>query len=111
MSAPQMFPVDDSNPFADYEIDEIQRAGIDRVWYSYHYGQYEGDGVAVFQRDGRWNEANLGHCSCYGPWERNIPTRESDVDTLDDLQAKCSDAYYTDELKPCFDAARAAGFR
>ena len=108
MSAVQMFPIGDSEVFEDYYVADVQREGIDRVWYIYHTAPYEGSGCAVFERDGRFNEANLGHCSCYGPWDRSIPNRESDVDSLDALQAKCSREYYADELKPCFDAARAA---
>lgn len=40
-------------------------------WCVYHYtvGSWEGDGIAYKYEDGKIYETNLGHCSCYGPWE------------------------------------------
>lgn len=36
----------------------------------YEQGDYEGSGEAlVLCADGSVKEYNLGHCSCYGPWE------------------------------------------
>jgi len=45
------------------------------VVYWYEAGGYDGSGLAVSMgRDGKLREVDLGHCSCYGPGERDSGT-------------------------------------
>jgi len=39
------------------------------VVYWYEAGSYEGSGTAYALAKSKWFEKDLGHCSCYGPWE------------------------------------------
>lgn len=43
--------------------------GTTLVVYWYEAGSYEGSGTAFALAGDQWLEKNLGHCSCYGPWE------------------------------------------
>jgi len=55
------------------EADPVEKALPENAaWcvYLYEQGDYEGSGEAyVGTKDGKFFEASLGHCSCYGPWE------------------------------------------
>lgn len=52
------------------EIDEgcIDKEKFTHIWYYYWSGCYEGGGYAIARdKDDKWYQADLGHCSCYGP--------------------------------------------
>jgi len=43
---------------------------VEFVVYWYEAGSYEGSGTAYLKdTEGNWWTKNLGHCSCYGPWD------------------------------------------
>jgi hypothetical protein len=73
------------------------------VVYWYGHGSYEGAGHMLVSTDGmRWRDADLGHCSCYGPTDSSSfsPPR-----TLEDLEQAYTEAAYRD-VKPLFEAIR-----
>ena len=54
----------------------------DTKWiaYYYQYGSYEGNGEAYCEAGGKFYEASLGHCSCYGPFDENEGTSWQETD-------------------------------
>lgn len=73
------------------------------VVYWYGSGSYEGAGHMLVSTDGmRWQDADLGHCSCNGPTEGF--SYDSPM-TLQDLEARYTAEAYRD-VKPLFDAIR-----
>lgn len=75
----------------DYAIEEIHKRLKDFDWFVYNYGEgdYEGDGNAIFKKDGKFHEASLHHCSCFGPTE-NLDLKGG-KDTLEELLNNCSE--------------------
>ena len=52
-----------------YGDEIILGCGIDFIVYHYESGSYEGDGYALYYMDDHWYMYNMGHCSCYGPFD------------------------------------------
>lgn len=54
---------------SDYDIEKINE--YDCIWivYAYEYGAWDGWGKLYMWDGNRLFEADLGHCSCYGPHE------------------------------------------
>lgn len=42
---------------------------FDKFYYSYFQGSYDGSGFAIWVRNNEYFYHELGHCSCYGPFE------------------------------------------
>jgi hypothetical protein len=58
------------SPTPPHEKSEFQ--GIEVLFASYEYADYEGDAFVLFRKDGKLYEVNGSHCSCYelqGQWE------------------------------------------
>jgi len=74
----------------DSAYDEPQGIDGQYVWLVYWYeeGSYEGNGEAVaLGKDGKLYGYDLGHCSCYGPFDDYGSNRE-DVALADLLEVK-----------------------
>jgi hypothetical protein len=82
---------DSGKPLDEWDMKTIYGAlkEFEYVVYDYGTGSYEGDGVAIIKQDGKFYQQNLGHCSCYGPWD-NINLKKP-YDSLDDLLKDCSE--------------------
>ena len=66
------------NQTPSHEKPEFQ--GIDVLFASYEYEDYQGDAFVLFRKDGKLYEVNGGHCSCYGlegQWEPEETTIEA----------------------------------
>lgn len=48
----------------------IPDLNADIVITDYTEGDYEGGGVALVKIGQKWTLHDLGHCSCYGPWDQ-----------------------------------------
>lgn len=85
----KIFKIKDSRELEDYELAPVEKLNVDWFVYYYEYGDYEGNGFAVWKKDGKYFYGDLGHCSCYGPTENlsSIP-----YDRLEDI-AKFADNY------------------
>jgi hypothetical protein len=59
--------------------------GHEWVVYDYEYGDYDGSGWAVSFSDGKYYLHNLGHCSCYGPFDESGEEVKLDDIISDDL--------------------------
>lgn len=79
----------DENP---YDIDNINKLTNppELVVYWYGAGCYEGAGYAIFMREGKWALRDLGHCSCYGPFD-DVDCTEYIYDSLKELYDNCSE--------------------
>lgn len=60
-----------------------EERGADVIAYWYELEEYDGSGEAILRIKGNWFATNLGHCSCYGPWEdapepTDLSTRQND---------------------------------
>ena len=62
----------------------------DWIVYNYQTGSYEGDGVAIHKKNGKYYQSGIGHCSCYGP-EDGIKEDEG-FNSLEELTKKCSES-------------------
>lgn len=52
---------------------ECDLAGVELVVTQYDAGEYDGSGYAAFVKDdGTCWYMDLGHCSCYGPWDESV---------------------------------------
>lgn len=85
--------------FSEYEFDQIKKEIGEFDWcvYSYGTGSFEGDGVMVHKKDGKYYQTNLGHGSYYGPLD-SIETKTG-YDSIDELLKNCSEGL-NGELKP-----------
>ena len=87
----------------DGDLQRLDEAGVEEVWYWYACGSYEGCGQILMRRGSRWQLHYAGHCSCYGPTE-DVVFGEG-AESLEALEATC-----TGELLRCvaplFDMAR-----
>lgn len=62
---------DNTRELEDHEFSRLP-LWADKAAYVYTYGGYEGRGIILAtDGKGKWTFGNLGHCSCYGPLERN----------------------------------------
>lgn len=61
----------------EFQIDENELH--DAVVYAavYRYGNYEGNAVVIFEKDGQLYSVHGGHCSCYGLEGQWSPEKES----------------------------------
>ena len=79
-----------------YDLDNVSHAKLVAYWYG--TASYEGSGYAIIQHeDGKWDQAYLGHCSCYGPLE-NYSRSSGVYNTLSELVATFSDELKRDTL-------------
>lgn len=60
----------DIGELEDRDAERLGERNVVEGWYWYAYGDYEGSGwILMLDKDGRWHEADMGHCSCNGPTE------------------------------------------
>ena len=53
-----------------YDEDDLQKFGIQFAMYYYEQSSsYEGLGICLAFKDNLWYTHDLGHCSCYGPFD------------------------------------------
>lgn len=69
-----------SNKPIDVEVEEL--------WTAYGTDGYDGYGFAVYRdSNGDWHQDDLGHCSCYGPfdagWNGIRYTKDEVIDILE----------------------------
>lgn len=85
---------------------ETSPIGIDveELWTAYEAGDYEGHGYAVYRdSNGDWHHDDLGHCSCYGPfdegWNGIKYTKEQVIEILErEVNADHSDSHLAKKL-------------
>ncbi|MGL5566017.1 MAG: hypothetical protein ACRDC4_09850 [Plesiomonas sp.] len=64
------YGTDDDIGLRDNDKEFLASQGVVKIIGWYGSGSYEGSGEALIVfNDGTLNLRNLGHCSCYGPWE------------------------------------------
>jgi len=64
-----------------YDEDILEDFGVTFVIYYYENEGYEGLGKCLAYKEGKWYTNDLGHCSCYGPFD-NFP--ENTFDNIED---------------------------
>ena len=84
-------------PVGEYDLEKIARINFDLFVYSYERGSYDGSGFAIWRVGGKWFYHELGHCSCYGPFERidlskNVGMKFKDI-------ARIANTHYTEHGK------------
>ena len=84
----------------EWEIEKLNKLGLDEIWYWYGVGDYEGAGQLLMRKGEKYDLHDMGHCSCYGPVEEVVFHPQK----LKDLKSVCSEDYAT-ECKPLFQAA------
>lgn len=69
--------------------DYLDIMDIEFMVYDYTAEMYEGYGNALFYKEGKWFTHNMGHCSCYDPFEElNL---EEPFDTLEEAMVDLYD--------------------
>lgn len=94
----------DISELSDYEVQKLIDFGVERAWYWYAQGSYEGSGQILMLKDGLYYLHDMGHCSCYGPVEDLELKNGTDLKTI---EAACSKEYLKSVL-PLIKKARAA---
>ncbi len=79
---------------------------IERVWYIYYEGSYDGYGDMLILSKDKWYVHSFSHCSCNGPLDDFKLDRG--YDTLDEVLTFSSKEYQKD-LQPLINAAIEAG--
>jgi len=67
-----------------YGAEELE---TDFLIYNHTCESYEGYGMALAQKNGKWYVHDMGHCSCYGPFDefcfdKPYSTLEETIKTL-----------------------------
>jgi len=75
---------------------------FDFLVYAYESGSYDGSGFAVWKRDKDFFYHEMGHCSCYGPWDQ-VEKSNGVVCTFDQIKSLIKDNYYNDHAKTVID--------
>jgi len=52
-----------------YDEDDLIKFGIQFAIYHYDCDGYEGYGQCLAYKDKKWYTHDMGHCSCYGPFD------------------------------------------
>ncbi|MGL5582996.1 MAG: hypothetical protein ACRDCE_18865 [Cetobacterium sp.] len=76
------YGADDDIGLSEGQKRVLESIGAIKVIGWYGYGSYEGSGEALIVfNDGTLSLENLGHCSCYGPWDNveDIKGRPAEV--------------------------------
>lgn len=79
----------ESSDLSDYDLEDIEKMGVDEIWYYYGTAPYEGSGEILMRKGEEWDIESLSHCSCYGPTERLYFTGQE----LSDLRKNLSTEY------------------
>jgi hypothetical protein len=87
-----------------FDIERLESLGVEKAWYWYSQGSYEGSGQLLMLKDGLYYTHDMGHCSCYGPTD-NLELQNGKV--LEALEASSSKEYWQSIL-PLVKKARAA---
>ena len=69
--------------------DELEKNGIEFAVYDYYCEGYEGYGNCLMYKEGKWYTCDMGHCSCYGPFDdlnldKPYDSVEEAISVLDD---------------------------
>lgn len=91
----------------EYDLKYVYALNLDRAWYWYAQGSYEGDGAMLMLKGGKWATENLSHCSCYGPTEGI--SFSAPIDSLEELE-KSGTEEWLKEFAPLIKAAREEGY-
>jgi len=76
------------------------------VVYDYERGDWDGDGWAVIRFEDGWNIIGLGHCSCFGPFDKHVEGTAV-FDTLDEAVSSYSmDPWEVARFNKVVEAAR-----
>lgn len=89
---------------SEYDINHLEKAGIEEAWYWYGSGSYEGNGQMLMRKGDKFDIHDMGHCSCYGPVEDIEFTGQ--YFSLDEIKGKCSEEAYK-AIEPLVEMARA----
>ncbi len=68
----------------DSQVDDcLEIYGVEFIVYYYGHEDYSGYGMALLYKDNKWFVHDMGHCSCYGPYE--YLDFKTPVDSLDEV--------------------------
>jgi hypothetical protein len=64
------YKIGEIGELSDWEFKELEKLGVEEIWYWYACGSYEGIGQILMRSGNLYDIHDAGHCSCYGPTER-----------------------------------------
>jgi hypothetical protein len=100
---------EDCGEMSKWELKNLEEHGVEVVFYWYITASYEGSGhLIAINKEGKWCEHNMGHCSCYGPTE-NFHA-EFDVGSLDAL-AGIGTKEFNEEISELVELAKSKGYK
>lgn len=91
----------------EYDLKDVYALNLDRAWYWYAQGSYEGDGAMLMLKEGKWSTESLSHCSCYGPTD-GISFSDPSA-SLGELEKSGTEEWLKD-YAPLIEAARGEGY-
>lgn len=68
--------------FNQFNVDESRRKGIEILFASYTFEDYDGDAYVLCIENGKLCEVYGGHCSCYGLGENGWGAEEVTVEFI-----------------------------
>ena len=95
----------DISELDEYDLENLQKLGIDEAWYWYAQGSYDGCGQILMRKGNMYDVHDMGHCSCYGPTD--FKAFNNTYSSLDEIQQRCTIEAYK-EIAPLVDMARGA---
>lgn len=84
-----------------YDMEDLNKLGLDEIWYWYSTAPYEGSGQILMRKGDLYDLHDAGHCSCYGPTERAYFKGQK----LDELAKSLTGEYMENEAKELFELA------
>jgi len=96
MGKTKIYKIEGSEELSKYELEGIEELGAKWLVYCYVHGNYDGEGFAVWEVDGKLYYHDMEHCSCYGPtygMSNNMP-----MDSIEDIEKFANNYNFGDEV-------------
>lgn len=109
---PQRYTGYESTELEERDVKHFASLGLQKAWYWYGTQPYEGAGVLIGFKDGKYCMKDIGHCSCYGPTGIGVSSGDDWApdrwhDSLDNLLGNVSSDYERASVGPVVEFARA----
>lgn len=87
----EIIKTQNSEELSKYELKNVKKLKADWFVYIYQYGSYEGYGMAIWKKDGKYFYSSLGHCSCNGPTEDLSSISYNSLDEIEKIMSNYED--------------------
>lgn len=96
-----------NDTISDYDYQRLKEYGVEEVWYWYWTEPYEGSGMLLATKAGKYYLHGMSHCSCNGPLDDLDISLKDAFSSIEEMRSKCSSGYM-DNVEPLLLAAEVA---